>query len=290
MQYLEDIDEIMFLCSPIINDINELPDLGLYLNDLNQHGLSKEMVLAGWHHNSKLELMFDKAEQRATELESNYALLDTWKRRGDELLYTMIPKTVADRLRSGSNPLSTCETFDSVTIMFCQLVGFNQSTVEDAMGLVSTMNAVFSCFDSLMDKFDNKVYKVETVGEVYMAVSGAPEKCKEHASHISHVSLSMIEHIEQLEIPFSTEVGVRIGVHSGPAVAGCVGIKVPRYCFFGDTVNTASRMQSTSQRGMVHISATTKSLLPAGMFRFQSRGTVKIKGKGEMETYWLTAA
>ncbi|XP_044761356.1 soluble guanylate cyclase 89Db-like [Coccinella septempunctata] len=285
MQYLKDINAIIFLCSPVINDRNELPDLGLYLNDLNQHGLSKEMVLTGWQHSSKLELVFDKAEQRASELETNYALLDTWKRRGDDLLYSMIPKSVADHLRSGHSPLSTCQSFDSVTIMFCELVGFNSSTVQDAMELVSTMNAVFSCFDSLMDRFN--VYKVETVGRIYMAVSGAPEKTDEHASNICDVSLCMVKHVDQLQIPSGTKVGVRIGIHSGPVVSGVVGIKVPRYCFFGDTVNTASRMQSTSEPGMIHISATTKSQLPEDKYKFQNRGVVKLKGKGEMETYWI---
>lgn len=92
-----------------INDLDDLPNLGLYLNDLNPHGLSREMVLAGWQHCSRLELMFERAEQRSTELEKSYELLDCWKRRGDELLYTMIPKSVADRLRNGKSPLSTCE-------------------------------------------------------------------------------------------------------------------------------------------------------------------------------------
>jgi guanylate cyclase len=149
---------LLTLFADRVNDINELPDQGIYLNDLNPHGLGKEMVLAGWQHNSKLGLVFDKAEQRATELENNHNLLDQWKCRGDDLLYSMIPKSVADRLRTGKSPLSTCESFDAVTIMFSELVGFNSSTVQDAMELVSTMNAVFSCFDSLMDKFD--VYKV----------------------------------------------------------------------------------------------------------------------------------
>lgn len=119
--------------------------------------------------------MFDKAEQRSEELQRSYELLDTWKRRGDDLLYSMIPKTVADRLRHGSSPLSTCEvilpsfktvyqlnlhfqSFDSVTILFCELVGFSSSTVQDAMEVVTTMNIVFSCFDELLDTFD--VYKV----------------------------------------------------------------------------------------------------------------------------------
>ncbi|KAF2887217.1 hypothetical protein ILUMI_18956, partial [Ignelater luminosus] len=105
-----------------------------------------------------LELMFEKVEQNTGELEQNYKLLDTWKRRGDDLLYSMIPKTVADRLRAGHSSLNTCESFDAVTVMFCDLVGFNSSTVQDAMDVVASMNEVFSCFDELMDKFN--VYKV----------------------------------------------------------------------------------------------------------------------------------
>ncbi|XP_049820696.1 soluble guanylate cyclase 89Db-like isoform X2 [Aethina tumida] len=285
MRYLSDINRIIYLCSPIINNMSELPDQGMYLNDLNPHGLGKEMVLTGWQHSSKLELMFDKAEQRATELENNYSLLDAWKRRGDDLLYSMIPKPVADRLRNGATSVDTCESFEAVTVMFCELVGCNSSTVEDAMELVSTMNAVFSCFDSLMDKF--KVYKVETVGQIYMAVCGAPEKNDNHARNISDVSLNMVALVKQLKIPSETKVDVRIGIHSGPVVAGVVGIKVPRYCFFGDTVNTASRMQSTSSPGMVHISETTKNMLPPDRYVVKDRGAVKLKGKGEMETYWI---
>ncbi|XP_057656008.1 soluble guanylate cyclase 89Db-like [Diorhabda carinulata] len=284
MKYLSDINGIIFLCSPVINDISELPDQGLYLNDLNPHGLSKEMVLTGWQSNSKLHLMFDKAEQRATELEKNYTLLDMWKRRGDELLYSMIPKPVADSLRTGNSPLSTCKSFDIVTVMFCELVGFNSTTVEDAMELVSTMNAVFSCFDSLMDAFN--VYKVETVGQIYMAVCGAPNKNENHARNIIDAALEMVKHIRQLKIPSGTKVDVRIGAHSGPVVAGVVGIKVPRYCFFGDTVNTASRMQSSSEPAMVHISEPTKCLLPKERYIIINRGTVKIKGKGNMQTFW----
>ncbi|RZC39378.1 soluble guanylate cyclase 89Db-like [Asbolus verrucosus] len=275
MRYLDDINAVIYLCSPVVNDINELPDQGLYLNDLNQHGLGKEMVLAGWQHYCKLGLVFDKAEQRATELENNYSLLDTWKRRGDDLLYSMIPKTVADRLRTGKTPVDTCESFDAVTVLFSELVGFNSSTVEDAMELVSTMNAVFSCFDALMDKFD--VYKVETVGQIYMAVSGAPERSASHAQNVCDVALSMMRHVEQLKIPSGTKVEVRTGIHSGPVVAGVVGIKVPRYCFFGDTVNTASRMQSTSSSGMVHISRKTKDNLPEGRYIIENRGLVKLK-------------
>nr|CAH7747443.1 unnamed protein product [Callosobruchus chinensis] len=238
MKYIRDVNAVFYLCSPVINDLDDLTDQALFLNDLNPHGLSKELVLAGWQHNSKLEIMFDKAEQRSEELARNYELLDTWKRRGDELLYSMIPKTVADRLSKTKSSLSTCEAFEAVSILFCELVGLLSSTVKETMVVVETMNAVFSCFDALMDKFN--VYKVETVGQIYMVASGAPERTEMHAQNIAELALAMLE-----------------SVHSGPAVAGVVGIKVPRYCFFGDTVNTASRMQSTSE------------------------------GKGEMPAYWL---
>jgi guanylate cyclase len=285
MKYIKDVNALIFLCSPVINDLDELPEQGLFLNDLNHHGLSKEMVLAGWQHNSKLEIMFDKEAQRSDELEKSYELLDTWKRRGDDLLYSMIPKTVADRLRTGNSPLSTCESFEAVTILFCELVGLSSETVKDAMQVVSTMNTVFSCFDSLMDKFG--VYKVETVGQIYMAVSGAPERTRQHAHNIAALSLQMLEQVSAIQGADGAQVNIRIGIHSGPAVAGVVGIKVPRYCFFGDTVNTASRMQSTSSPGMINISADTMNLLPTGQYVIKNRGVVHVKGKGEMETFWL---
>lgn len=285
MRFLQDINSIIFLCSPLINNMDELPELGIYLNDLNHHGMSREMVLTGWQHNSKLELMFDKAEQYSSELENMHQLLDTWKTRGDDLLYSMIPKSVADRLRHGFTPLSTCESFECVTIMFCELVGFKSSNVQDAMDVVSSMNAVFSCFDELMDTFN--VYKVETVGLIYMAASGAPERSENHAVNVADLSLSMLKNVRGLKMPSGANVEVRIGIHSGPAVAGVVGIKVPRYCFFGDTVNTASRMQSSCEPGNVHISLKTKELLPENRFVIENRGVVEIKGKGEMETFFI---
>ncbi|XP_056638922.1 soluble guanylate cyclase 89Da-like [Diorhabda sublineata] len=285
MKYVKDIDAIIYICSPIINDLDDLTDQALYLNDLNPHGLSKELVLAGWQHNSKLEVMFDKAEQRSDELDKNYKLLEAWKKRGDELLYSMMPKTVADKLRATESSLSTCEAFDAVSILFCELVGLTSKTVKETMLVVSIMNTVFSQFDSLMDKFP--VYKVETVGQVYMVASGAPEKTQIHAQNLADLAFDMLKTISKIKINESTEVKVKIGIHSGPAVAGVVGIKVPRYCFFGDTINTASRMQSTSEPGKIQISKNTKELLSEEKYQIKSRGLVEVKGKGNMQTYWL---
>ncbi|XP_063990825.1 uncharacterized protein LOC135169589 [Diachasmimorpha longicaudata] len=285
MRYLDDIRAIIFLCSPLINSLDELQSMGIYLNDLNFHGLSKEMVLAGWQHCGRLEMMFEREEQRSDELENSYALLDRWKNRTDELLYSMIPQTVADRLRTGVSSLSTCESFESITVLFCELCDFDHTTIEEAMDIVSSMNAVFTFFDTLMDEF--KVYKVETVGRVYMAASGAPDRTKHHARNIADVSVQLITRVRSLQLPSGVDIKIRIGIHSGPAVAGIVGLKLPRYCFFGDTVNTASRMQTTSLPGKIHISPDTKALLPPDLYYTESRGILSVKGKGNMETFWL---
>ncbi|PSN57581.1 Soluble guanylate cyclase 89Db [Blattella germanica] len=191
MKFMDDINAIIFLCSPL------------------------------------LELMFERAEQRSTELERSYALLDCWKRRGDELLYSMIPRSVADRLRTDKDSIST------FSVLFCELVDFSSSTVQDAMDVV------------------------ETVGQVYMAVSGAPDITPYHAENVADVSLCLLRQVKQLQLPSGFTIQIRIGIHSGPVVAGVVGLKVPRYCLFGDTVNTAARMQTTSE------------------------------GKGLMETFWV---
>ncbi|CAH1175615.1 unnamed protein product [Phaedon cochleariae] len=153
------------------------------------------------------------------------------------------------------------------------------------MAVVTTMNAVFSCFDALLDKFE--VYKVETVGQIYMAASGAPERTSLHAQNISDLALEMLKAIKKVKTPGITEVTLKIGIHSGSAVAGVVGMKVPRYCFFGDTVNTASRMQSISEPGRINITYNTMKLLPEEKYKTESRGIVKVKGKGNMQTYWL---
>ncbi|XP_034244974.1 soluble guanylate cyclase 89Db-like [Thrips palmi] len=286
MLYLEDTKCIVFLCSPLVSDLSELAAQGLFLNDLNLHGLSREMVMEGWHQCARLELMCERAEQHSTQLQDSLRLLDQWRRRGDELLCSMIPRTVADRLLDGtgaSSALDTCQAFDAVTVLFCELLdvdrGEQADTAEVVAEKVKTINQAFSQFDHLLD--DHHVYKVETVGQVYMVVSGAPEPHRDHAVHACRVALGLQRCARSLRQP------VRIGLHSGPVVAGVVGLKVPRYCLFGDTVNTAARMQSSSLSGSVQLSAATQSLLKGEEFRTMPRGQVWVKGKGLMSTFWL---
>lgn len=118
-----------------INNLEELREMGLFLNDLNPHGLSREMVFSGFSHYSRLDLMCDREEQRAEELETSLNLADSWKKQGDELLYSMIPRSVADGLRNGQDPLKTCQTFKEVTVIFAEIQeeSFNDDPIESAM-------------------------------------------------------------------------------------------------------------------------------------------------------------
>lgn len=218
--------------------------------------------------------MFEKEEQRSDELETSLKLADSWKRQGDELLYSMIPRPIAERLRGGQNTMDTCQSFEQVSVVFGELQDANATsdTLEDAMAAVTTLNAAFSAFDDEIQS--PMVYKVETVGHVYMAVSGAPDLNPLHAEHAADLSLNMIRRVKALNLPGVT---VKIGIHTGSVVAGVVGMKVPRYCLFGDTVNTASRMESSGLANKIHVSSSTAEKLKKSGYELRQRGFVQVK-------------
>lgn len=288
MMYLRDIDALIYLCSPLISDLQELGDMGLYLNDLHDHGLSKEMVFNGFSHYSKLDLLCEKEEARAEELETSLALADSWKKQGDELLYSMIPKTLAERLQSGEDALDCVTKYDCASVIFAEttIKIADSETIKDAMKTVNILNTVFSSFDELVTSPIS--YKVETVGMVYMAVSGAPELNPLHTFHAADLAIDMLEAITRLNEEIGG-VSVKIGFHSGPLVAGIVGLKVPRYCLFGDTVNTASRMESSSESNKIQTTGPTATILMKAKYELAYRGKVAVKGKGDMDTYWLVS-
>ncbi|XP_031638336.1 soluble guanylate cyclase 88E isoform X2 [Contarinia nasturtii] len=286
MIYMENWRMIMFLGTPVNSDITSLISTGLYINDLSMHDFSRDLMLAGTQQSVELKLALDQEQQKSKKLEESMRKLDEEMRRTDELLYQMIPKQVADRLRRGENPIDTCEMFDSVSILFSDVVTFTEICSRiTPMEVVSMLNGMYSIFDTLTER--NNVYKVETIGDAYMVVSGAPEKDFNHAEKVCDMALDMVEAITDLQDPSSgTHLRIRVGVHSGAVVAGIVGLKMPRYCLFGDSVNTASRMESTSAAMKVHISQSTRDLLGPN-YRVKERGEIEVKGKGVMKTYWL---
>lgn len=157
------------------------------------------------------------------------------------------------------------------------------------MEVVNFLNDLYSTFDRIIGFYD--VYKVETIGDAYMIVSGCPEKNGlNHSRETALVALAILDAIKCFTIQHKPDyqLKIRIGIHSGPVCAGVVGHKMPRYCLFGDTVNTASRMESTGFPLKIHVSEVTKSILDSfGTFLLELRGEIEIKGKGKMTSYWL---
>ncbi|KAG9465536.1 hypothetical protein GDO78_018130 [Eleutherodactylus coqui] len=241
---------------------------------------------------SILDNLLSRMEQYANNLEKlveerTQAYLEE-KRKAENLLYQILPHSVAEQLKRGETVQA--EAFDSVTIYFSDIVGFTSMSAESTpMQVVTLLNDLYTCFDAIIDNFD--VYKVETIGDAYMVVSGLPVRNgKLHAREIARMSLALLDTVKTFRIRHrpNTQLRLRIGIHTGPVCAGVVGLKMPRYCLFGDTVNTASRMESNGEALKIHISSATKEVLDEFVcFQLELRGDIEMKGKGKMRTFWL---
>uniref|UniRef100_A0A3Q3JK77 Guanylate cyclase n=1 Tax=Monopterus albus TaxID=43700 RepID=A0A3Q3JK77_MONAL len=239
-----------------------------------------------------LDNLLSRMEQYANNLEElveeRTQAYHEEKRKAEALLYQILPHSVAEQLKRGETVQA--EAFDSVTIYFSDIVGFTALSAESTpLQVVTLLNDLYTCFDAIIDNFD--VYKVETIGDAYMVVSGLPVRNgKLHGREVARMSLALLDAVKSFRIRHrpNQQLRLRIGIHSGPVCAGVVGLKMPRYCLFGDTVNTASRMESNGEALKIHVSeATCQVLRDFSCFSLQLRGEIEVKGKGRMRTYWL---
>ncbi|KAM7534229.1 hypothetical protein Aperf_G00000111405 [Anoplocephala perfoliata] len=252
-----------------------------------------KMDLINPRRKNPIDIILNLMEKYSAHLESIVSErtqdLIAEKQRTDELLHSMLPKTIANQLRSGQTV--PAEAYSSCTIYFSDIVGFtNISSDSTPFQVVALLNKLYSEFDQIIDRYD--VYKVETIGDAYMVASGVPRRNgQRHAVSITDMALDLVEVSHSFVIPHmpNEPLKIRVGLHSGPVCAGVVGLKMPRYCLFGDTVNTASRMESNGEAYKIHCSdATHKILSDLGGFLFEERGTIEVKGKGSMRTWWVT--
>ncbi|KAI8121971.1 hypothetical protein FF38_05671 [Lucilia cuprina] len=242
-----------------------------------------------------MDQMMEMMEKYANNLEDivteRTRLLCEEKRKTEDLLHRMLPQSVAEKLTMGLGvePVS----YDLVTIYFSDIVGFTAMSAESTpLQVVNFLNDLYTVFDRIIRGYD--VYKVETIGDAYMVVSGLPIKNGDrHAGEIASMSLELLQAVKQHRIAHRPNevLKLRIGMHTGPVVAGVVGLTMPRYCLFGDTVNTASRMESNGEALKIHISSKCKDALDKlEGYITEKRGLVNMKGKGEVVTYWLVGA
>jgi adenylate cyclase len=204
--------------------------------------------------------------------------------RSESLLRNILPVTVADRLKSRTGKV-IADQHDEASVLFADMAGFTAAAGNTSPGdLVRFLNEVFTAFDNLVER--HGLEKIKTTGDNYMVVSGAPVERQDHAAALLRLGIDMLNIANCMRDPNGYNVSIRIGVASGPLVAGIVGTKKFFYDVWGDTVNVASRMESTGIPGRIQVAPETYRRL-SGAFDFEERGPVAVKGKGKMTTWLL---
>ncbi len=254
-------------------------------------------LVTGAFKDERSELLTLLSSQLATSLENAYLYenleeriaertqqLEEEKQQSERLLLNILPAEVAQELKAKGS--AEAKQYDAVSVMFTDFVNFTQ--VSERLGpkeLVDKLDACFRAFDEIIEKYG--LEKIKTVGDAYIAVCGLPQEDPDHAVKTAKAALEIRQFVEQFNEKEHT-FEVRVGIHSGPVVAGIVGFKKFQYDIWGDTVNTAARMEQNSEKGKINVSVATYDLIKAN-FNFTPRGKVAAKNKGEIEMYFLDA-
>jgi class 3 adenylate cyclase len=221
--------------------------------------------------------------QRRT-IQTQIAALDEERRRSEALLLNVLPPAIAERLKTSNAAIA--DGFAEVSVLFADIVGFTGMSERIAPAeLVERLNEVFSSFDDLADKL--RLEKIKTIGDAYMVAGGLNLERHDHAEALAEMALAMQRRMEGFSDSFRERLSLRIGIHTGPAVAGVIGKKKFIYDVWGDTVNTASRMESHGEPGTIHVTDAVHARLEP-KYDFVPRGEIDVKGKGRMRTWYLT--
>jgi class 3 adenylate cyclase len=205
------------------------------------------------------------------------------QQRSERLLLNVLPAPIAERLKAGEAVIA--DAFPEVTVLFADLVDFTRSSRRSSPAqVVATLNELFSVFDRLAQH--HGLEKIKTIGDAYMVAGGLPDPRPNHAQAVAELALAMREEVARRADPSGRPLAVRIGIDTGPVEAGVIGTSKFSYDLWGDTVNTASRMESHGVPGCIQVTARTYQRLQAG-YRFQRRGPIPVRGMGEMVTYFL---
>merc|ERR1719189_2016619 len=260
---------------------------GLFVNDLSMHDYSRDIMLATTQEQIQMKMMLDAVEKKAAILDSATKKLNDIMKRSDDLISQMLPKKVADDLAKGKTNEEVCEAYECVTMLFSDVVTFTIicSKLKPTQ-VVQLLNNMYTLFDFLCDQ--NAVYKVETIGDAYLIVAGCPVKAANHAIKICDMAFDMMDGISMLKDPSNGEpIHMRIGCHSGPVVAGVVGLKMPRFCLFGINVGLTEKFESNSKPDQIHISEKTQELL-SSQYKVTERNDEGLKMKvGGYKSFFL---
>ncbi|MBP0000727.1 MAG: HAMP domain-containing protein [Cyanobacteria bacterium SID2] len=251
-----------------VQQIGNRSDLSLRVHESGNDELSR----LGHTVNGMLERLEIGAKALAEEQE-----------RAENLLLNILPETIADRLKHDRSAIA--ENFDEVTILFADIVGFTQLSAQlTPIKLVELLNRMFSTFDRLAEQLN--LEKIKTIGDAYMVASGLPLPRPDHAEAIAEMALEMQAAVRRFHDEGGHPFQIRVGMNSGVVVAGVIGQKKFIYDLWGDAVNIASRMESSGKPGQIQVTQATYEILK-DKYILEARGAIQVKGKGEMQTYWL---
>jgi class 3 adenylate cyclase len=271
--------QAMLIMAPDAGNLEALMEMNLTLSDLPVHGEYRDAVFLREHLSSQMNSTL-KMEKLSKSLA-----------REKELLESLLPQHAAEGLRAGKTvePMLHKHT----TFFFSDVVGF--TTICKNLypwEVIGMLNRLYCVMDFLALRFN--LFKVETIGDAFVAASGLPQPDENHAENVANFAVAVQHCCRQVLSPLEKEpIRLRVGIHTGPCASGIVGTTNPRYCVFGDTVNTTARHESSGEPGKIHCSRVTKEELERranDKFSLAERGLVEMKGKGEQLTYWLTGS
>jgi class 3 adenylate cyclase/tetratricopeptide (TPR) repeat protein len=252
--------------------------------EVAQHAKEVEAINAKMMDvNHELAAAYEEADTLNEHLTNTLQALEFEKANADSLLLNILPAAIAERLKNGE--LTFAQRYSATTILFADLVGFTQLAASMAPEeLVQILSEVFVMFDNVLER--NGCEKIKTIGDCYMMASGLPNERPDHAIVAARTAFELLLELNKFNEMFRTDLRLRIGMHTGPVVAGVIGRKKFAFDIWGDTVNIASRMESHGEPNKIHCTEDVYALLNE-QFIFEERGQVEIKGRGKMNTYFM---
>lgn len=225
----------------------------------------------------------DQEALRMRQLKKQHEALASEQAKTEQLLLNILPRKIAQRLKAGEEHIA--DAFPNVSVLFADMVGFTaMSRTMTASALVEVLGDLFSRFDLITEK--HGLEKIKTIGDCYMLAGGVPDPMDEHAHAVIDAAIEFCTALEEMRERTGGALRMRIGVHSGPIVAGVIGLRKFTYDLWGDTVNVASRMESTGEPGRIHVSVNTANLIKND-FKLESRGSIEVKSLGQVETFFV---